>query len=190
MLNPTNSPDLISNQAKICFTSSGVLIHQDKILLIKHKKLGIWLAPGGHLDPNELPHQAAEREFWEETGIKVKAINLDKLYSTKDSQNLPSPLITNLHWICKENYQARLSSKQPNKRHKSKKWPKGCEQHVVFIYLVKAVSGVKYKQNIEETDGIAWFKSAQIKDLQTTEDIKNELQYFFKEFNKVVARNA
>lgn len=190
MLNFINSTDLISAQAKICFTAVGVLIYQNQILLVKHKKLGIWLAPGGHLDPNELPHQAAEREFWEETGVRVKAINPDNLFSTTDSQNLSCPLITNLHWISKENYQIRLNSKQPNKRHKSKKWPKGCEQYVTFIYLVKAISGVKYKQNIEEVDGIAWFKPAQIKNLQTTEDIKNELQYFFKEFSKITVKNV
>ena len=51
---------------RICFGSSGFLVNDGKVLLIKHKKLGIWLAPGGHIDGNELPEKAAEREFWEE----------------------------------------------------------------------------------------------------------------------------
>ncbi|MDQ5951652.1 MAG: hypothetical protein QG639_933, partial [Patescibacteria group bacterium] len=60
--------------AHICLTVAGVLFYQRKVLLVKHKRLQIWLAPGGHIEDNELPHQAAEREFWEETGVKVKAI--------------------------------------------------------------------------------------------------------------------
>jgi 8-oxo-dGTP diphosphatase len=56
--------DLASLPAKRCPTAAGVLIHQKKILLILHKKSQLWLPPGGHIDANELPHQAAKREFF------------------------------------------------------------------------------------------------------------------------------
>jgi ADP-ribose pyrophosphatase YjhB (NUDIX family) len=46
---------------KICYTASATLIVEDKILLIKHKKLQTWLCPGGHIDPDETAHLAAER---------------------------------------------------------------------------------------------------------------------------------
>jgi 8-oxo-dGTP pyrophosphatase MutT (NUDIX family) len=64
-----------------CLTAAGCLIHEDKVLLVKHKKLGLWLNPGGHIDPGELPHEAAEREFYEETGVFVEAFwtNIDTL---------------------------------------------------------------------------------------------------------------
>ena len=64
-----------------------------KVLLIKHKKLGIWLCPGGHLESGELLHQAAEREFWEETGIKVKAKPFGLMDNTQadDNTQIPSP---------------------------------------------------------------------------------------------------
>ncbi len=64
----------VTQDPKICFTAGGILIHHNKVLLIKHKKLNMWLTPGGHVDERELPHQTAEREFLEETGIKVKAV--------------------------------------------------------------------------------------------------------------------
>lgn len=35
--------------------------------------MGIWLNPGGHIESGELPHEAAEREFYEETGVFVEA---------------------------------------------------------------------------------------------------------------------
>lgn len=40
-----------------------------RILLHRHKRLGIWLQPGGHLDAGEDPATAAVRETAEETGL-------------------------------------------------------------------------------------------------------------------------
>ncbi len=41
----------------------------DRVLLIKHKRLGTWLPPGGELDQDETPLEAAARELREETGL-------------------------------------------------------------------------------------------------------------------------
>lgn len=41
----------------------------DRVLLHRHKRLGIWLQPGGHLEPGEAPWDAALRETFEETGV-------------------------------------------------------------------------------------------------------------------------
>lgn len=46
-----------------------------KFLMIKHKKVGKWLQPGGHLEKGEKLHEAALREVFEETGINVKIVN-------------------------------------------------------------------------------------------------------------------
>lgn len=40
-----------------------------RVLLHRHKRLGIWLQPGGHLEPGEGPWDAAVRETREETGV-------------------------------------------------------------------------------------------------------------------------
>ena len=39
------------------------------IVLLRHKRLGIWVQPGGHVDPGETPWVAAVREGLEETGL-------------------------------------------------------------------------------------------------------------------------
>lgn len=49
--------------------SAIVLDVEDRVLLHRHRRLGIWLQPGGHLDPGESPAQAARRETREETGV-------------------------------------------------------------------------------------------------------------------------
>lgn len=48
------------------------VIHHDHVILHPHAKLGIWLPPGGHIEPNELPDEAATREVMEEAGIAVE----------------------------------------------------------------------------------------------------------------------
>ncbi|MBR1376527.1 MAG: NUDIX domain-containing protein [Bacilli bacterium] len=45
-----------------------------KILLVKHKDYNRWLQPGGHVIGDEVPEETAERETYEETGIRIKLI--------------------------------------------------------------------------------------------------------------------
>ncbi|MBA3379142.1 MAG: NUDIX domain-containing protein [Chloroflexota bacterium] len=54
------------------FTVAVFVIQHDHVILHPHAKLGIWLPPGGHIDPGELPDEAAIREVLEETGIAVE----------------------------------------------------------------------------------------------------------------------
>ena len=53
-------------------TSSVIIVGPRGIVLHKHKRLGIWLQPGGHIDPNESPDDAALREAAEETGLSCR----------------------------------------------------------------------------------------------------------------------
>jgi 8-oxo-dGTP pyrophosphatase MutT (NUDIX family)/GNAT superfamily N-acetyltransferase len=52
-------------------TASAVVIGLRGVVLHRHKRLGIWLQPGGHIDSGELPADAAVRETLEETGLAV-----------------------------------------------------------------------------------------------------------------------
>ena len=55
------------------FTAAGVVFNdQNEILLVKHKRFGMWLPPGGQLDEREAPHEAVVREILEETGIELR----------------------------------------------------------------------------------------------------------------------
>lgn len=54
---------------------SVTIIHfdaQDRMLLMQHRGTGQWVAPGGAIEPNEFPADAAVREMWEETGLHVE----------------------------------------------------------------------------------------------------------------------
>lgn len=50
-------------------TGSAIVTGARGVVLHLHKRLGIWLQPGGHLDPGEEPWDAAVREAGEETGL-------------------------------------------------------------------------------------------------------------------------
>ena len=52
--------------------SAVVLDTRGRVLLHRHKRLGTWLQPGGHLDPGESPAEAAVRETLEETGVEAR----------------------------------------------------------------------------------------------------------------------
>lgn len=39
------------------------------VLLVAHRNAGLWLAPGGHVDPGEHPADTARRELAEELGV-------------------------------------------------------------------------------------------------------------------------
>lgn len=67
------------------FTVATFVIHNEKVLLLWHRKLEMWLPPGGHIDPNELPDEAAVREVLEETGLEVE------LTSPLSSPPIPGP---------------------------------------------------------------------------------------------------
>jgi 8-oxo-dGTP pyrophosphatase MutT (NUDIX family) len=53
------------------FTATTFIVHGSKVLLHRHPKQGLWLPPGGHIERDELPHEAALREIEEETGLKL-----------------------------------------------------------------------------------------------------------------------
>lgn len=100
-----------------------------KFLMIKHKKLQKWLPPGGHIEPNEIPDDAARREVFEETGLKVHLFG--------DTFPPESDLI-------------RPFGVQRNIIEEGK------HEHLDLIYFALARE-VKVKQNIIETEGINWF---------------------------------
>jgi 8-oxo-dGTP pyrophosphatase MutT (NUDIX family) len=56
------------------FTVAVLVTHDRRVLLHHHIRLNRWLPPGGHVEPNELPDDAARREVEEETGVIVRLI--------------------------------------------------------------------------------------------------------------------
>jgi uncharacterized protein len=50
-------------------TASAFVVSARGVILHQHRQLGIWVQPGGHVDPGERPEDAAVREVLEETGL-------------------------------------------------------------------------------------------------------------------------
>jgi 8-oxo-dGTP pyrophosphatase MutT (NUDIX family) len=61
-----------SEQAARHFTVAVFVVREGKVLLHWHRKLGMWLPPGGHIEKDELPDEAAAREVFEETGVRCE----------------------------------------------------------------------------------------------------------------------
>ena len=56
-------------------TGSAIVVGPRGVILLKHKRLGLWLQPGGHVDAGETPWEAAVREAREETGLEVELVS-------------------------------------------------------------------------------------------------------------------
>jgi len=113
------------------FVSTVYIVKDAKTLLVFHKKLKMWLPPGGHIDENELPCDAAKREVLEETGFKVELIGKEEPLG-EGVKKLVHPKVLQLEGI-EEGH-----------------------QHVNLVYYGIINSGT-LKINEEEHSDIKWF---------------------------------
>jgi len=85
------------------FTAAAFVVHEGKVLLVRHKKLNLWLPPGGHMEVDgqgfyiESPEEAAAREVLEETGLQVEIIGPRRTDGCKDKLFLALPAAVHLH---------------------------------------------------------------------------------------------
>lgn len=127
------------------FTATTIIVHKKKVLLHLHKKLGIWIPVGGHIDRDELPQETALREIKEETGLEVKLYNPDKRIEMGNVKQLFRPM-----HILLENI---------NPFH----------QHIDFIYYATANTFEVSPQD-GETNNLRWFTPDEIKKLEGAPD--------------------
>lgn len=84
----------------------GILSLSGKILLQKRADKGTWGLPGGAIELGESALEALVREFYEETGIEVRAEKLLNVY-TKYSDSYPNgdeaQVLTILYLVSSEN---------------------------------------------------------------------------------------
>lgn len=83
------------------FVAGAFIIKNNRVLFLKHKKYGIWLQPGGHVEERETPDEAAIRETMEEVGLEVEILEdfrPDTSFENR-SEDLPQPFNINLHQI-------------------------------------------------------------------------------------------
>ncbi len=134
------------------FVASVYVLNGEKVLLLFHKKLKKWLPPGGHLDPGELPHEAAIREAAEETGLKIELIPQENCQvNSWNAKSIPRP------------YLCLLEEIPPTPKDEA-------HQHVDFIYVGVPVEG-SLTENERETEGLRYFSREELADLTPHVDI-------------------
>ena len=72
------------------FTVTG-FVSQDGRTALHWHRLGRWLPPGGHIEPDEDPHQAVLREVREEIGLDVEVLPRAPRYAYTNAPQLPLP---------------------------------------------------------------------------------------------------
>ncbi|MCB1136468.1 MAG: NUDIX domain-containing protein [Chlamydiia bacterium] len=146
------TPPQAPTQTRRQFTATVYVIEQSRALLIFHKKMQKWLPPGGHIDPNELPSDAAVREALEETGIEIELITDENIHIDRwNAVSFPRP------WMCMLEH---IPATEKEDAH----------QHMDMIYVGRPIGG-SLRENQTETSGLRWFSLAEIETLQHDVDI-------------------
>ena len=138
---------------------AGYIFNEDKVLLIHHKKLDMWLPLGGHIDPDETPDQAMQREAMEEAGLKVSFVqqnNLPKIGNVKE--NLALSFYNNLHSV-------------------------GDHDHACFYYVLKAENPEDLKIN-KELKNFAWHTMEELEKEHIPMDVQAQAKAAFEVLNK------
>ncbi|SNZ02842.1 ADP-ribose pyrophosphatase YjhB, NUDIX family [Natronoarchaeum philippinense] len=73
------------------FVATVYVVNDGATALHEHDKLDMWLPPGGHLDRDELPHEAAIREAREETGLDISLLASADGPESETASQLPQP---------------------------------------------------------------------------------------------------
>lgn len=72
-------------------TATVYVVNDGATALHHHRRLGIRIPPGGHVERDELPHRTAIRECEEETGLTPTLITEDRGVETPVGRPLPRP---------------------------------------------------------------------------------------------------
>ncbi|MFB6174236.1 MAG: NUDIX domain-containing protein [Halobacteriales archaeon] len=73
------------------FVATVYVVNDGATALHEHDRLGMWLPPGGHLERDELPHEAARREAREETGLAVDLLAPEGDLASPTVASIPQP---------------------------------------------------------------------------------------------------
>ncbi|MGC9071620.1 MAG: NUDIX hydrolase [Acidilobus sp.] len=130
-----------------CVVASGVLIEDGNVLLIRHEKLGVWIYPGGHVEPDETPSEAVVREFREETGLDVAPVGRLQRVGSGEAVDEVLPIAI-----------LREIVRYPTETH----------IHYDLIFRVKRVGG--------ELRNGKWFSVSEVDSIETYENVRNVIK--------------
>jgi 8-oxo-dGTP pyrophosphatase MutT (NUDIX family) len=154
---------------KNCIVAGAVVFDKkhERVLLVEHKKLNAWLEPGGHVEQGEFPHEAAIREVFEETGLKVRLIGDMRKSITGDAvaRQLIRPFVIMLEDV--------PFKEEPH-------------THFDMIYLADT-EGEEPVRDHEESTNIRWFRQEEIQSIKTFGNVKKLVSAAFEEIKNLSA---
>jgi 8-oxo-dGTP pyrophosphatase MutT (NUDIX family) len=135
------------------FTATVYIIHESRVLLLKHPKIHKWVPPGGHIEVNETPVEAVLREAFEETGLAIELIRDEHLWvDYSNAASFERPFMCLLENIPEHNSQP-------------------AHQHMDLIYLAKPIGGeLKTENNVP----LRWFTLDEVLALESEVEIFQE----------------
>jgi 8-oxo-dGTP pyrophosphatase MutT (NUDIX family) len=130
------------------FTVAVFVVHQQRVLLHYHRKLGKWLPPGGHIEDDELPDDAACREVLEETGMRVRLVGGRGLPIDEPHQLvLPAGI--------------QVENIYPG------------HQHIDLVYFAHLESeDAEVDPRLAESDRVGWYALAELAELGVNDEIQ------------------
>lgn len=73
------------------FTATVYVVNDGATALHEHQEIGKRIPPGGHVDRDEIPHEAGLREVREETGLDPTLLDDTRSVDAPDGRVLPQP---------------------------------------------------------------------------------------------------
>jgi len=133
------------------FTASAIVFDPDleHVLLVHHNKIGKWLYPGGHIEDNQTPAEAAMREVEEETGVRTRVVG-DPLFA-HSAVTVHEPPYTVLEMDVRD---TRI----------------GEHRHIDMVYVLRATS-TELTAQVEEVSAVRWVPVADIAGLDTPAEL-------------------
>jgi len=126
---------------KIDFTVAIFVVHENKVLLIHHRKLNKWLPLGGHIELDEDPEIAALREAKEESGFEVELLGERPPTTEPGTRALIAPRFLDIHKISETH------------------------EHIGMIYWARPKNG-KMTLAREEHHDIRWYAAHELEMLE------------------------
>ena len=136
------------------FVATAFVVKDAKTLLILHKKLGLWLPPGGHIDKDELPCDAVLREVEEETGLRVELFENHGMVF-----DAGKPELNEVKMLAMPNH-IQLENIEPG------------HQHIDLVYTAKVIGGEE-KHRQEEVDEMKWFSKEDLDGEEIPDNVRH-----------------
>ncbi|MDP3957518.1 MAG: NUDIX domain-containing protein [bacterium] len=128
-------PHIHTQPGEIDLCVNVYVVYKNKVLLRFHDKHKMWLMPGGHIELDEVPEDAAVREIKEEVGLDVKLwkgnqVNFPNILPASERyRELTPPILMNIHKI--------------NDEHR----------HIDLVYFATATTDIITEPNTQEKSG-------------------------------------